>query len=98
MTDRLVERTLRAFSDDLASDAPVPGGGSASAFAGAMGAGLVAMVTHIAARKSDDAELPALIREVEFLRSAMLTLVDDDSAAYAQVAQAMRLPRMTDDE
>ena len=98
MADRLVERTLRAFSDDLASDAPVPGGGSASAFAGAMGAGLVAMVTHIAARKSDDAELPALIREVEFLRSAMLTLVDDDSAAYAQVAQAMRLPRMTDDE
>ena len=42
MTDRLIERTLRAFSDDLSADAPVPGGGSAAAYAGAMGAALAA--------------------------------------------------------
>ena len=51
MNQRLVERTLRAFSDDLASSAAVPGGGSAAAYAGAMGAALVAMVGRIAERK-----------------------------------------------
>jgi glutamate formiminotransferase/formiminotetrahydrofolate cyclodeaminase len=98
MADRLVERTLRAFSDDLASDAPVPGGGSASAFAGAMGAALAAMVARIASKKSDDETLRDYIAEMDNLRADFLRLVDDDSAAYARVAEAMKLPRGTDAE
>ena len=54
MTERLVDRTLRAFTDDLSSDAPVPGGGSAAAYAGALGSALAAMVARIAAKKSAD--------------------------------------------
>ncbi len=83
MTQRLVDRTLRAFSDDLASDAPVPGGGSAAAYAGAVGASLAAMVARIAAKKGEDETLQDYISEVDNLRSDFLRLV---------------LPRATDDE
>ena len=99
MADRLVDRTLRSFSDDLASDAPVPGGGSAAAYAAALGAALAAMVARIATKKSpDDTALRDYIAEVENLRGDFLRLVDDDSAAFARVAEAMKLPKATDDE
>jgi len=98
MPDRLVERTLRAFSDDLASDAPVPGGGSAAAYAGAMGAALAAMVARITAKKEGSSDSPDFIGEMDRLRGELLRLVDADSAAYARVAEAMRLPRKTEEE
>jgi glutamate formiminotransferase/formiminotetrahydrofolate cyclodeaminase len=98
MSDRLVDLTLRAFSDQLASDAPVPGGGSAAAYAGAVGAALAAMVARIASKKADDEAVRDYIGEVDNLRADFLRLVDDDSAAYARVAEAMKLPRTTDQE
>lgn len=97
MSDRLVDRTLRAFSEDLASDRPVPGGGSASAYAGALGAALAAMVARIAAKKAPGKH-DEFIAEVDNLRADLLRLVDDDSAAYSRVAEAMKLPKTTDDE
>jgi glutamate formiminotransferase/formiminotetrahydrofolate cyclodeaminase len=96
--DRLVERTLRAFSEDLSSAAAVPGGGSAAAYAGVMGASLAGMVGRISARKDESGQLRAFVDEVDNLRADFLRLVDDDSAAYARVAEAMKLPRRTDDE
>jgi len=98
MVERLVERTLRAFSDDLSSSAAVPGGGSAAAYAGAMGAGLAAMVGRIAERKGPTEATTALIAEADNLRADFVRLVDDDSAAYARVAEAMKLPKASDDE
>ena len=98
MNERLVERTLRAFSDDLSSSAPVPGGGSAAAYAGAMGAGLAAMVGRIAERKGPTEATSALIAEADNLRADFIRLVDDDSAAYARVAEAMKLPKASDEE
>lgn len=97
MADRLVDRSLRAFSEDLASDRPVPGGGSAAAYAGALGAALVGMVARIGGRKAADGNAE-LIAEAENLRGDFLRLVDDDSAAFARVTEAMRLPRGTDQE
>ena len=96
MTDRSIERTLRAFSDDLASDSPVPGGGSAAAYAGALAAALAAMIGRIAAKKA--AGRADRVAEVDDLRAALLRLVDEDAAAFAQVADAMKLPRSTDEE
>jgi glutamate formiminotransferase/formiminotetrahydrofolate cyclodeaminase len=98
MNERLVERTLRAFSDDLAASAAVPGGGSAAAYAGAMGAGLAAMVGRIAERKEKEKSeaTAALISEADNLRADFLRLVDDDSAAYARVSEAMKMPKATD--
>lgn len=98
MTERLIDRTLRAFSEDLASDAAVPGGGSAAAYAGALGASLAAMVGRIAERKVKGEPTTTFIAEGENLRADFLRLVDDDSAAYARVAEAMKLPKSTDEE
>ncbi|HSW95397.1 MAG TPA: cyclodeaminase/cyclohydrolase family protein [Patescibacteria group bacterium] len=98
MNERLVERTLRAFSDDLSSSAAVPGGGSAAAYAGAMGAALAAMVGRIAERKGATEATTALIAEADNLRADFIRLVDDDSAVYARVAEAMKLPKASDDE
>jgi len=93
-----VERSLRAFSDDLASAAAVPGGGSAAAYAGALGAALAAMVGRIAERKEPNEVTTALITEADYLRADFIRLVDDDSAAYLHVSEAMKMPKGTDDE
>lgn len=98
MNERLVERTLRAFGDDLASSAAVPGGGSAAAYAGAMGAALAAMVGRIAERKDTSEATKALIAEADNLRADFIRLVDDDSAAYGGVAEAMKLPKTSPEE
>jgi formiminotetrahydrofolate cyclodeaminase len=98
MNERLVERTLRAFGDDLASSAAVPGGGSAAAYAGAMGAALTAMVGRIAERKETSEATTALIAEADNLRADFIRLVDDDSAAYAGVSEAMKMPKTSADE
>lgn len=97
MNDRLVDRTLRAFSEDLGSDRPVPGGGSAAAYSGALGAALCAMVLRIAAKK-DAAPHQDAIRQLDGLRADFLRLVDDDSAAFARVSEAMKMPRGTPEE
>ena len=98
MTERLIERTLRAFSDELASSAAVPGGGSAAAYSGALGAALTAMVGRIAERKEKSAATTALIAEADNLRADFLRLVDDDSAAFARVSEAMKMAKATDED
>ena len=91
-------RTLRAFSEDLASAGPTPGGGSAAAYAGALGAALNGMVARIATRKADSPRLQAFVAETDALRLEFLRLIDADCDAYGDVAQAMKLPRATDQE
>jgi glutamate formiminotransferase / formiminotetrahydrofolate cyclodeaminase len=98
MPDRLIERTLRAFSDELSADTPVPGGGSAAAYAGAMGAALAAMVARITLKKQSAEPLLAFAEEMDGLRADFLRFVDEDSASYARVAAAMKLPRKTEEE
>ena len=97
MTDRLIDRTLRVFGEDLASERPVPGGGSAAAYAGALGAALCAMVLRIASKK-DPGAFAARIADLDNLRADFLRLVDDDSAAFARVSAAMKMSRGTDEE
>ncbi len=98
----LVELSVRELSERLASSAPVPGGGSAAAVAGAMGAALVAMVSALTVGRADYAAVDAAVRiiggEAETLRGQLLRLAELDSDAYDEVMRARRLPRETDEE
>lgn len=78
-----------------ATDAGV-GGGSASALAGAMAAGLVGMVARLSTTRGlalDDAQYEAIADEADALGAALLAGADEDAAAYALIRAAYRLPR-----
>jgi glutamate formiminotransferase/formiminotetrahydrofolate cyclodeaminase len=94
--------TLGAFVDQLASPAPVPGGGSASAVGAALGAALVAMVASLSEGRPKYAahvDLHRRSHEVgQRLAARFLHLADEDADAYADFAAAMKLPRDSDDE
>ena len=93
---------LDEFTQRLASDEPVPGGGSASAVAAALGAGLVAMVARLSTGRPKYADhehlLTWAIETGETLRARFLELADEDAASYAAFGAAMKLPKTTDDE
>ncbi len=96
----LTALSLTDFAAQLASGAPVPGGGSASALAGAMAAALVAMVAQLSlgrpAYAADDADLRAISGEAERLRARLLRLTNDDADAYAALVTARRMPKDSD--
>lgn len=98
----IAQRTVATFLDELASGAPTPGGGSAAAIMGAMGAALISMVCNVTlGRKGHEAaaaEMQALRDESEKLRAALTSMVADDIAAFDGLMSAYRLPKATDDE
>lgn len=98
----LVDLSVSEFVDQLASGEPTPGGGSASALAGGMGAALVAMFCNLTATRKKYA---AVKPKMEAIAAAALTekarfveLVDKDSAAYNKIVAANRLPKETEEE
>ena len=93
--------TLREFNDRLASAEPVPGGGSASAIAGSLGASLVTMAAEHAKRPRymEHASRHGAVEERgRELTTRLLKLADDDAASYAAFAAALKLPKDTDEE
>jgi len=87
------------FLDRLASEEPVPGGGSGSALGGALGAALVSMVCQLTIGKKgyEDASGPLseLLQASEALRKRLPDLLEADTQVYGQVMVAYRLPRKT---
>lgn len=90
------------YLNRLASSAPTPGGGSAAALCGAMGASLVAMVARITRENAKQRErhglAEACFAEADALRARFLEARTLDENAYGAVVTAMALPRSTDDE
>ncbi len=99
---RLASMTLRDFVDELSSESPAPGGGSVSALAASMAAGLAAMVAVLShTKKGFEAKQPDLdriARRGQELKDQMLAAVDADTAAFDRFLEAMRMPKSTPEE
>ncbi|MFR8009056.1 MAG: cyclodeaminase/cyclohydrolase family protein [Gordonibacter urolithinfaciens] len=91
-----------SFIDELASAAPTPGGGGASAYAGALAAALASMVGNLTVGKKTYAdvedEVRASLARLDALRARLVELVDEDARAFEPLAAAYRLPKATPDE
>ena len=91
-----------SFIEELAAPTPTPGGGSAAAYAGAMGAGLVAMVAGLTIGKKKYADVEAEMQAVrvvaENLRKELTQAVDDDASAFEALMGTFKLPKETDEE
>jgi glutamate formiminotransferase/formiminotetrahydrofolate cyclodeaminase len=93
----LNDMSLSNFSEEVASKKATPGGGSVSAYIGALGAGLVCMVARITLAKKDGAHESERLQEVvqsgEDLRKRLMELVVEDAESFDAVMQAFKLPK-----
>ncbi|MGD9587693.1 MAG: glutamate formimidoyltransferase [Pyrinomonadaceae bacterium] len=99
---RLVDMTCRDFADETASESPAPGGGSISAYIGALGASLAAMVANLSSHKAgwDDRweEFSDWAVKGQAIKEDLLRLVDEDTDAFNRVMGAFGLPKGSDEE
>lgn len=96
------EKSVLGFLDELASSAPTPGGGSAAAVMGAMGAALLSMACNLTVGKRDYSDVEAEMREAlakaENLRDRFQQMIRADIEVFDAVMAAYRMPRESDDE
>lgn len=87
----IADEKIKQFLDDLASRKPVPGGGSASALAGAIGAALVAKVANLTIGKEKykevEEDFKKVLGQAEKLRKQLIRLAEEDSLAYKAVVK-----------
>ncbi len=99
---RLAHLTLQQYADETASESVAPGGGSAAAAVGALGAALGTMVANLSAHKRgwDDRweEFSRWAEKGQRLKDELLRLVDDDTRAFNKVMAALGMPRGTEPE
>ena len=99
---KLADLTVTEFTALLASDAPAPGGGSAAALEGAIGAALTAMVCGLTKGKKKFAEFNDLAVEAEVkalaLKDRFIDVMDRDTEAFNVVSAAFGMPKATDEE
>jgi glutamate formiminotransferase/formiminotetrahydrofolate cyclodeaminase len=99
---RLVNMDLRTFSNETASETVAPGGGSVSAYVGALGVSLGAMSANLSSHKRqwDDRweEFSVWAEKGQQLKDELLRLVDEDTRAFHSILEAFRLPKSTDEE
>lgn len=97
-----LEEPLHVYLDALASGEPTPGGGSAAALVGALGAALNSMVANFTVGKEKfaavEAEVRGLLEQSERLRAELQRLTQADTEAYGQYAAAQKMPRDTEEQ
>ena len=99
---KLVNLSVKGFADETSRESPAPGGGTISAYMGALGAALGTMVANLSSHKRgwDDrwAEFSAWADKGQQLMTELLHLVDEDTEAFNQIMSAFSLPKGTDEE
>lgn len=100
--DRLIDLDIKKYMENLASNLPAPGGGSASALAGAQGISLVMMVAELTVGKEKysnwETYCQKAISDGTVIQANFLKAIDDDTDAYNKVGAAFKLPKNTDEE
>ncbi|MBQ1636252.1 MAG: cyclodeaminase/cyclohydrolase family protein, partial [Bacteroidales bacterium] len=100
--ERLVRMSVKDFTRETASESAAPGGGSVSAAMGALGAALATMVANLSSHKRgwDERwkEFSDVAEKGQALIDELLSLVDEDTAAFNRIMDALSLPKGTDEE
>ncbi len=101
-TKKLIDMTCTGFANETASESPAPGGGSISAYLGALGAALATMVANLSSHKAgwDDRweEFSDWAEKGQQIKDELLFLVDEDTNAFNKIMDAFGLPKGTDEE
>ena len=101
-TKRLIDMNLSEFANETSSESPAPGGGSISAYCGAMGAALGTMVANLSAHKRGwDDKWEGFSNWAEkgiAFQNELLRLVDEDTNAFNKIMEAFRLPKDSEEE
>ncbi|MEE4198238.1 MAG: glutamate formimidoyltransferase [Bacteroidales bacterium] len=99
---KLVDLTVSGFADETASESPAPGGGSVSAYMGAMGIALGTMVANLSSHKRgwDDRwkEFSDWAEKGMQVQQDLIRLVDEDTDAFNKIMDAFGLPKKTEEE
>lgn len=99
---KLTAMSCRGFAEETASESPAPGGGSVSAYMGALGAALGTMVANLSAHKAgwDERweEFSTYAEQGQDIMERLLHLVDEDTDAFNAIKNAMGMPKGTDEE
>jgi glutamate formiminotransferase/formiminotetrahydrofolate cyclodeaminase len=100
--NRLASKTLEGFCDELSTDSPAPGGGSVAALCTSMSAALSAMVSNLTINKKgyepawEEAKEIAL--QAQKIKDDSMYAIDEDTQAFFDMMDAMKLPKKTDEE
>ncbi len=101
-TPKLIDLTAKGFANETASASPAPGGGSISAYIGALGASLATMVANLSSHKRgwDDRweEFSRWAEEGQRIKDELLFLVDEDTRAFNRIMDAFGMPKKTAEE
>lgn len=99
---KLIDLTCVGFADETASESPAPGGGSISAYMGALGASLATMVANLSSHKPgwDERweEFSGWAEKGQLIKDELLALVDEDTNAFNMIMNAFGMPKNNDEE
>ena len=99
---KLIDLTVKGFADETSRESPAPGGGTISAYMGALGAALGTMVANLSSHKAgwDDRweEFSTWAERGQAIQAELMTLVDEDTEAFNRIMAAFGLPKSTDEE
>lgn len=99
---RLIDMTCKGFAEETASESPAPGGGSISAYMGALGAALGTMVANLSSHKAGWDErweyFSDWAEQGQQIMNELLHLVDEDTAAFNKIMDVFAMPKGTDEE